>query len=161
MKSDSTLGEAKAAALRYILYKKRTVFEVRTKLETKDFGDSIIQTVIAHYSGLGYLDDELYAVKYVKEWKKMRHESFNMLKVRLRRKGINEAIIDNCLHYTAEDEKERIVICFEKKYGFIEQFDITQFKDVKFKRKFYGNFLRKGFSTESVRQLFSKISEEL
>ncbi len=160
MKSRTTLAEAKEAAIKYIAFKMRTVFEVETKLARCGFDDPIIQEVIAHYSELGYLNDELYVTKYIKEWKKTKHESFNMLKIRLRRKGIKDEIINKGLHYSTYEEKERIVSCFEKRYGYIEQFDITQLKDVKFTRKFYGFLSRKGFSSESINQLFSKIYGE-
>jgi regulatory protein len=160
MKSRTTLAEAKEAAINYIAFKMRTVFEVETKLVKYGFDNLIIQEVIAHYSELGYLNDELYVTRYIKEWKKTKYESFNMLKVRLRRKGISNEIINKGLHFSTDEEKERIVGCFEKRYGYIEQFDITQFKDVKFTRKFYGYMARRGFSSELINQLFSKIYGE-
>jgi len=155
MSGKAAFDEARRAALKYILFKKRTVYEVEKKLENSGFSEDVISKVTAHYLELKYLDDELYTEKFIEEWKRLKYESYNKLIVRLKKKGISESIIYKCVDYSETDELEKLEKCFVKKYGEVDGFDKQLLDDVQFSRKFYYFFSSRGFSFELINRLLN------
>ena len=70
--------KAKISAVKYIVYKKRTTEEVRSKLRTLEVPIEIIEDVIENLIEEEYLNDEIYIQKFIKENSKI---SVNVLKI--------------------------------------------------------------------------------
>ena len=51
----------------YVLYKKRTISEVREKCRKLGFTEEYIDEIIEYLVENGYLDDEKYVMKYILE----------------------------------------------------------------------------------------------
>lgn len=81
----------------YVLYKKRTVYEVREKCKKLGFTDEYIDEIIAYLLENGYLDDEKYVMKYVLDVIKLKKKSRQEIKMDLIRRGINEELIEKYL----------------------------------------------------------------
>lgn len=158
-KSDE-FEKAREKALSYILFKKRTGFEVRRKLERSGFEEAEINKVINHYLKLKYIDDEAFTEKFIDEWKRLKCESVNKLRLTLKKKGISNDLISKyieCTGNTVSGEFDRIKLCFIKKYGELGEFNKREFDDIKFKRKFYYYFGSRGFDIETIRRLVELI----
>ena len=93
----------KTKVLKYILFKKRTENEVRKKFKP-DEGE-LLNDVIDELKTLGYIDDEIYIEKAIKEYMSLRNLSIKEIEYKLISKGINKGLIDNYIY----DNKEELL----------------------------------------------------
>ena len=84
--------------MRYVLYKKRTVSEVRNKCKLLKYEENYIEDVIAYLKEAGYINDKIYVEKYISTIKKLKHMSINEIRMDLMRKGIADDLIDIAIH---------------------------------------------------------------
>lgn len=104
--------------MNYVLYKMRTVSEVRKKAQSLKLQDEYIDDAIEYLIEAGYLDDDNYCQKYVQNVMRLKNASQNEIKIDLLKKGVSEDIIDNYVYTeeTKEYEEESAKILAEKKY---------------------------------------------
>lgn len=80
--------------MKYVLFQKRTVQEVRNKCKilkyTEEYTDEVIEYLIEN----DYLDDELYVMKYILNTIKLKKKSSKEIKYDLLKRGIQEDIVD-------------------------------------------------------------------
>lgn len=107
--------EAKTNAVKYIMYKPRTQFEVKNKLLKLEYDEELIEEVIDELLLLEYLNDNLYAEKFIRNSQSVKPMSKNVIKYKLREKGIPDDIIQNVLKDTEIDEIELAKNLFLKK----------------------------------------------
>ena len=91
------------AALHYISYRPRSEFEIRERLQRRDFDSDSIETVTAKLKTQGLVDD----VAFAQFWKDNRG-SFSprsqwLIKSELKRKGVASDIIDQVVNTVNED----------------------------------------------------------
>jgi len=104
--------EAKSVAFKYVVYKKRTVNEVKEKLKSCNYENEIIEKIIDELICFEYLNDKLYAQKFIEKNKK---DSVSILKIKLINKGISKEIVDECFCNNPYDEVDKIIKLLEKK----------------------------------------------
>ncbi len=90
----------KTKVLKYILFKKRTENEVRQKFKS-DEGE-MLNDVIDELKELGYIDDERYIEKAVREYMNLKNLSIKELEYKLISKGIKKDLIDNYIYTNRE-----------------------------------------------------------
>jgi len=90
----------KTKVLKYILFKKRTENEVRQKFKS-DEGE-LLNDVIDELKELGYIDDEIYIEKAIKEYMNLRNLSIKEIEYKLISKGIKKDLIDNYIYNNKE-----------------------------------------------------------
>ena len=90
----------KTKVLKYILYKKRTEQEVRQKFKL-DSGE-LLDDVIEELKELGYINDEEYIEKLVKECINLKNLSIKEIEYKLISKGIKKSIIDDYIYNNRE-----------------------------------------------------------
>ena len=83
--------------MNYVLYKMRTISEVRNKCARLKLEESYIDDVIEYLIEAGYLDDKKYAYKYVENVFRLKKASRNEIKIDLMKKGIDSNIIDEAV----------------------------------------------------------------
>ncbi len=154
MPEPEELKRAKAAALRYLSYRDRSEFEVRDRLKKKEFAGSIIQDTVEWLTGLGYLNDERFALA----WSRSRVSTKKFGEYRLRRelsaKGLAKEIIEQALKtvYSETDESDLAQACAQKKLSHLKGIDS------KSKSRRLAQFLqRKGFSSSTVYKTVEKL----
>lgn len=127
--------------MNYVLYKMRTVQEVRQKCNRLKLEEGYINDAIDYLIEAGYLNDDNYAKKYVENVMRLKNSSRNEIKIDLLRKGVDEDIIDKYAYteQTLEFEEESCNVLALKKYRIVP--DILKVK------KF---LLSKGYSYEAV-----------
>jgi len=138
--------EAKTNAVKYIMYKPRTQYEVKNKLLKLEYDEELIEEVINELLLLEYLNDNLYAEKFIRNSQSIKPMSKNMIKYKLREKGIADDIIQNALRETDIDEIELAKNLFLKQ---------TKGKtlDEKELNKVKGFLARKGFSLAIINKV--------
>jgi len=90
---DEEFDKAKTRILKYVLYKKRTEKEVIDKFKAT-YSDELVREVIDNLKDLGYINDQVYIDKTVKEFMKLKNLSRFELKYKLIKKGITKEDIE-------------------------------------------------------------------
>lgn len=83
--------------MRYVLYKKRTVNEVRNKCKLLKYEENYIEDAIAYLEEAGYINDKIYVEKYISTVQKLKHMSRNEIRIDLIRKGVDDDLIDSAI----------------------------------------------------------------
>lgn len=133
----------------YVLYKKRTINEVREKCKKLGFTDEYIEEIIAYLLENGYLDDEKYVMKYILEVIKLKKKSRQEIKMDLIRRGIDEQLIEK---YLTEELRIFEINCAKelakKKY--------RSSKDILKVKKY---LIGKGYSREAINNAVDSLEE--
>ena len=133
--------KGKTKVLRYILYKKRTEQEVRTKFQ-KDIEENMLEDIIEYLKEAGYINDKEYIEKTVNNFIVLKNMSIKEIKYKLISKGLNKNDIEDYIYENKEKLEEyetksaRNVIY--KKSTSMEQEEIVQF------------LLKKGYKKDSI-----------
>ena len=133
--------KGKTKVLRYILYKKRTEQEVRTKFQ-KDIEENMLEDIIEYLKEAGYINDKEYIEKTVNNFMILKNMSIKEIKYKLMSKGLNKNDIDDYIYENKEELEEyetksaRNIIY--KKSTSMEQEEIVQF------------LLKKGYKKDNI-----------
>ncbi len=136
--------------MNYVLYKMRTIEEVRRKAHMLKLQDEYIDEAIDYLIEAGYLNDENYCKKYVENVMRLQKSSRNEIKIDLLKKGVNEDIIDEYAFTddTLEFEEQSAIILAQKKYKLgTEPLKIKKY------------LLSKGYSYESVSKAIDNLGD--
>ena len=90
----------KTKVLKYILFKKRTENEIRQKFK-EDEGE-LLNDVIDELKELGYINDNIYIEKAIKEYMNLRNLSIKEIEYKLISKGLKKDLIDNFIYNNKE-----------------------------------------------------------
>ena len=83
---------AKTKVLKYVLYKKRTVQEIKQKFSTS-IENELLEEVIEELKQIGYVSDESYMQRAVVEFMALKNLSIKEIKYKLMAKGISSKLI--------------------------------------------------------------------
>ncbi len=128
----------KTKVLKYVLYKKRTEYEIRQKFFENS--GNMLENVIEYLKENNYINDKNYIERAVAEYINLKNLSINELKYKLLSKGIDKNIVedyiynnwDRLLEYELQSaknifikkertmEKDEIII-FLKKKGYLRE----------------------------------------
>lgn len=131
----------KTKVLKYILYKRRSEFEIRTKF-SKIIEETMLNDIIEYLKDANYIDDKDYIEKMVNNFKALKNLSIREIKFKLISKGLNKNDIENYI-YQNKDELEEYEIksaqnIFYKKSSAMELEEIKQY------------LLKKGYKSENI-----------
>lgn len=140
------LDKLKTKVLKYIVYKKRTEKEVRTKFSSSDIDKNMLEDVIENLKENGYINDENYIQRAVNEFLSINTLSLKEIRNKLYAKGISNDIIDNYFSNNQFELEEYEKKCAKK---------IVCKRQLQMKKEDIEAFLyRKGYSRESIREAF-------
>lgn len=142
-------NRAYLAAINYLSYRPRSSMEVKRYLVGKEFSSELAERMVEKCTLQGYLNDELFAKKWVEERLRLKPRGAFMLKMELKQKGIAPSLIEKVLEriaYEQELDAARSLLRgkLARKTGLIDQ--KTEHKLLQF-------LLRKGFSHSLVQQV--------
>lgn len=149
--------QAKNSAIRYLSYRPRTIWEVKSKLYSLKFSTETIEKTIDFLKEYGYLDDEKFAVKYINEKLKLTKSSFKKLEQELLQKGIKKDILEGVLRCFEQSD-------IEKNNAF--QYARRKYSSIKYSSEFerivktINYLLQKGFGFELAKEVVEEISKE-
>ncbi len=150
----SEVEKAFEKALKLLKYRDRTCYEMRQKLRERNYAKGTIEEVIKSLKKLRYLDDRLYAERWIQNKLRTRPIGRKLLKSRLRLKGIHPEIIEQALdkHYSDAIEIEKIAQLAEKQIRKYKHQD----KNI-MKRKLFSFLTRRGFDSQESSEAIEKV----
>jgi regulatory protein len=155
IKSTLNFREAKSQAIRYLSLKLRTEKEVRVKLQDEGYDSACTEQVIEELKAIGYINNKLYAQKYVFDRSKLKPLSKKLMKQELQSKGISEDVADEVLDDWKVEDIAVAGNLLKRKFG---KYDLT---DEKIQKKAYMFLLHRGFSYDTIREALQRdVSEE-
>ncbi|MGE5474843.1 MAG: RecX family transcriptional regulator [Ignavibacteriales bacterium] len=146
IKNQVLISMSKSDAINFVSYKMRTAYEVEIKLKEK-YPLEIIQEVIDYLNQNDYLNDEMYAERFINEKKKLGKLSKKELVYKLMEKGIKRELIEIMIEKNEYDE-----IGYAKKV--IAKRGKT--KDKKEEAKAINYLYRKGFSKDTIDEIIKE-----
>ncbi len=140
----------KTKVLKYALYKKRTIREIKTKFRSV-IKEEMLEDIIQELEQNGYIGDEMYIKKAVHEYMALKNLSIKELKYKLSSKGIQNSLIED---YISENIEE------------LEEYERKSAENITIKRavnmdendiRLY--LMKKGYKEENIKEAISKIEE--
>ena len=104
--------KARLCAFKFITYKRRTIKETENKLINIGIKSEFVEDIINELIELEYLNDKIYIEKFVEKSKKI---SINMIKLKLKEKGISKDLIDEYFANNQPEEIDKIELLLKKK----------------------------------------------
>ncbi len=142
-------------AIRLVDYRPRTGQEIRQKLQEKGFEPGQIEQVVERLHSAHLIQDDKFAASWVESRNQFRPSSQRVMRYELRRKGINEEIIDGALQGSVED-LELAQRAAQKMVRRLANLDWQEFR-----KKLSAFLARRGFSYETVVQVVKTTWDEL
>ncbi len=122
--------KAKTKILKYILYKKRTESEVRTKFSNV-IEENLLEDVIYYLKEAKYIDDKEYIEKIVNNFITLKNLSIVELKYKLKAKGLKKDEIEDYFYQNKEKleeyEKKSAINIINKKSSTMEKEEIKEY----------------------------------
>lgn len=154
IKSTLNFRDAKSIAVRYLSLKLRTEKEVRSKLHDEGYGEECIEHVVEELKAIGYINNKLYAQKYVFDRSKLKPLSRKLMKQELLSRGISEDITDEVLNDWKVEDSVVAESLLKKKFG---KYDM---KDEKIYKKAAMFLLHRGFSYDLTREALRNVIKD-
>lgn len=148
MYSIEEFDQEKTKVLKYIVYKKRTEHEVRTKFQN-NIDEELLEDIIEYLKEAKYIDDSDYIRKTIDNIKTLKNLSITELKYKLMAKGLSKNLIEDYFYENKEKlieyEIQSASNIIEKKKGTLEEAEI----------KIY--LLKKGYKQENIKEAFGDL----
>lgn len=137
----------KTKILKYILYKKRSENEVRTKFATT-IEENLLEDIIEYLKQAKYINDKEYIKKTANNYIALKNLSIKEIKYKLLSKGLNKNDIEDYIYENKEDLEEYEIKSASniiyKKATSMEQEEIKQY------------LLKKGYKKENINKAIEK-----
>lgn len=144
--------KAMAAAMRILTRRGHSTQEIRQKLFDRGFSAGEVKHVISECLRLHFLDDSQLAKDYLVELQQKGCGNFK-IKMMLRKKGISDDIISETIGEAKENELDYADHCFNQKLKALRRETDRR----KLQEKMFRFMFGRGFSTETVKILWSKM----
>ena len=151
MQVDSELERAMDKALSLLERQKYTKKQIKTKLSTKGYLPTVIDSVIQKLEEYGYISDTDYAESFLKS---TSTKSKKEIRFSLMQKGIKEDIINNVLENSDFDEEDTITRLADKFMRYKEP-------SIENKKKLVAYLYRKGFDYSQITKIASNYDIEI
>lgn len=149
--------EAKSRAVKYLSMKLRTEKEVRDKLSEEGYDEECTEKVVNELKAIGYINNQLYAQKYIFDRSKLKPISKKLMKKELIFRGIPEETADEVLQDWKVEDLAVAESLLKRKFG---KYDLSDEKVIKKAMMF---LMHRGFSADTIREAlrdYSSISSD-
>ncbi|MCI8641484.1 MAG: hypothetical protein HFJ59_06440 [Clostridia bacterium] len=148
MYTTEEFDKQKTKVLKYILYKKRTENEIRTKFSIT-IEENLLDDIIEYLKEAKYINDNEYIRKAVNNFEVLKNLSIKELKYKLLSKGLNKNEIEDYIYENKEKlEEYEVKSAFNiisKKSNSLEEQEIKQF------------LIKKGYKLENIDKAMREI----
>lgn len=145
MKKSKAEHSAFDTAIYYLTFKDRSSYELTNKLKEKGYSEEQILETMDKLSYYGYIDDEHYALSYIKS--NCNHKGEKKIKMELSNKGIHRDIIEEQFAEVDFDEENAIDASFKKR------FMDSDLQDEKQKNRIISYYMRRGYRFENIKKV--------
>ena len=121
----------KTKVMNYIMYKKRTEYEVKNKFKNTIQNDMLCD-IIAYVKDAGYLDDTDYIERAIKEYMALKDLSIKEIEYKILTKGLDRSDIE---YYICNN-------LIQKKQRTMEKEDIKRY------------LMKKGYNHQTIKEVF-------
>ena len=139
-------------ALNLISYRQRSIQEVRNNLKEKGYEDIYIEKAIEYCESQNYLNDEEFALSFIRDKQNLNNLGSKRIKYELINKGVSESIIEKILQIDPEDEYSIALELAEKK---IKSYNGQDRNSIY--RKLGGFLQRKGYPFDIVKTVLDEV----
>ena len=140
----------KTRVLKYVLYKKRTEREIKTKFKSLIDND-MLEDIIEELKQNGYVGDNQYIERAINEYMALKNLSIKELQYKIASKGVSLSLIEEYINNNEEELNE-----YERKSAE----NIATKKSVNMDEQDIKNYLiKKGYKEESIKEAIEKIEE--
>ena len=144
-------------AMKYLAIKDRSVADMQTYLDGKDFGEADVDATVARLTELGLLNDARYAQRFVETRTASKPISRRRLYEQLKSHGIGDAEIEAALESFEDENEARNAKAVAEK--FIRQFGGLD--PQKRRERVLSRLIARGFSYDAARKAYEEtLSEE-
>ena len=147
MYSIEEFDEQKTRVMKYIVYKRRTEQEVRTKF-AGTIEENMLEDIIEYLKEARYLDDTEYIEKAINNFKILKNLSLKEVKYKLLAKGLNKNDIEDYFYENKEElneyEQQSARNIIYKKQRDMENEEIKQY------------LLKKGYNIDNINVAFEE-----
>lgn len=133
----------KTRILKYILYKKRTEQEVRTKF-SKELDENLLEDIIDYLKEAKYINDREYIEKTINNFMILKNLSIREIQYKLLAKGLNKTDVED---YICENRDD------------LEEYEIKSASNIIYKKsvtmeidEIKQYLIKKGYKSENVKQ---------
>ena len=143
----------KAAALRFLKIRPRSIFELKEKLKLKGFSESEIATTINDLIASGLLDDRAFTKSWI-NYRLARPFGFKRVIQELKAKGIDQEIIEQAVAQVDESySSEKVALELAKRrWQRLPAIDLQ-----KKKKRVLDFLLRRGFDADVALKVLRKL----
>lgn len=140
----------KTKVLKYVMYKKRTIKEIKTKFKPS-IEENLLEDIIEELRENGYISDENYIKRAVNEYIVLKNLSIKEIKYKLISKGISSSMIEEYISENMEELEE-----YEQKSAdnIVLKKSVNMDED-----EIKGYLIKKGYREESIKNAMQKIEE--
>lgn len=131
----------KTKVFKYIIYKKRTKFEIRNKFKGQ-IEENMLEDIIEYFKEAGYISDMQYIERAINEYMSLKNLSIKEIKYKLYTKGINKSLLDEYI---------------QKNYDTLEEYERKSAENIKIKKQnsmdeqeIKKYLLKKGYKGENI-----------
>ncbi len=139
--------EQKTRVMKYIVYKRRTEQEVRTKFAST-IDEDVLEDIIEYIKEAKYLDDKEYIEKSINNFKILKNLSLKEAKYKLLSKGLNKNDVEDYFYEHKEKlneyEQQSARNIIYKKQRDMEKEEIKQY------------LLKKGYKIDNIKIAFEE-----
>ncbi len=142
-------------AIKFLAYKARSEQEVINKMKEKNYSDKTIEKILIKLKSHHYINDEEYALSFVKDKLHLNKIGRVKLKYELNKKGISSNIITKIIDQYVDDEVEYTIAMelAKKKLQSIYKKDTLQVQY----RKIGSLLQRRGFQYDLIVKILSEL----
>ncbi|MBN2568604.1 MAG: RecX family transcriptional regulator [Deltaproteobacteria bacterium] len=156
MEADPLYEKAQQSALRLLMYRGRSVAELRSRLKEKRFPDDITEKIIDRLKELKYLDDGIFARDWARSCAVNRLWGNRKIFFSLREKGVAIEVIEQSIEIARKEMSEQTAIAriMEKRFHKRDLSLITMEKE---KNRLGQNLTARGFSPHLIFEALAKL----
>ena len=149
------LFHIKQRAFRLLGRRQHSSSELRRKLWQKDYEQRLIDDVIDELTKNGYIDDKEFIRAFVAEKSKSKNWSSKKIKGELRKRGLNQSLIDELLNAdTGGNDYENAFKVAKKKFEVLSKRNLEP-KELRNKLSTY--LFSRGFDYEIIKEVSDKL----
>ena len=137
----------KTKVLKYILYKKRSEYEVRSKF-SKTIEENLLDDIIEYLKEAKYIDDTEFIRKTVNQFKLLKNMSIREIEYKLQAKGLKRNDIEDYIYNNKEE---------------LEEYEIKSAKNIIYKKQMSMEqdeiktyLLKKGYKQDNIKEAFEE-----
>ena len=151
MYSKEEFDKEKTKVLKYILYKKRSEYEIRNKF-SKSIEENLLDDIIEYLKEAKYIDDGQYIEKTINNFMILKNLSIKEIQYKLISKGLNKNLIEDYI-YNENEELNNYEIKSSKNIIY-KKSNTMELEDIKV------YLIEKGYKIENINSAIEQYKDE-